>query len=106
MARPPALPPQDKARLVLAVLAKETTVSQAARQAQVSEQAIANWRRQFIQAGRLGLEGQAAVRTSHKEDLLSDEVRKLKLALGEAYIELLTWRRVGEARRVPLPTSS
>ncbi|RBL87300.1 helix-turn-helix domain-containing protein, partial [Streptomyces cavourensis] len=48
----------------------------------------------------------AAVRTSHKEDLLSDEVRKLKLALGEAYIELLTWRRVGEARRVPLPTSS
>jgi transposase len=104
--RPPALPAQDKARLVLAVLSKETTVSQAARQARVSEQAIANWRRQFIQAGSLGLDGQAVGRLSQKEEVLSDEVRKLKQALGEAYVELLAWRKVGEVRRVPSPTSS
>lgn len=51
MPRPPALPAREKTRLVLSVLAKECTVSEAARAARVSEQSIANWRRQFLEGG-------------------------------------------------------
>jgi transposase len=45
MARPSALPVEEKVRIVLAVLAGELTVSAAARQAKVSEQSVGNWKR-------------------------------------------------------------
>lgn len=38
MARPSALPPEERTRLVLSVLAGEMTVAEAARKAKVSEQ--------------------------------------------------------------------
>jgi transposase len=55
MARPTALPMEEKVRIVLAVLAGELTVAQAARQSKVSEQSVSNWKRQFIETGRAGL---------------------------------------------------
>ena len=40
MPRPPSLPPAEKQRLVLSILAGEMTVAAAARQAKVSEQSV------------------------------------------------------------------
>ncbi|MFJ2816617.1 transposase [Streptomyces sp. NPDC087294] len=106
MPRPPALPSEQKTRLVLAVLSKERTVSEAARAAQVSEQSIANWRRQFLEGGSAAMAGKsAAYNGSQREAALLQEVHKLKQALGEAYVELMTWRRTQEYRRVPYATS-
>lgn len=47
-------PVEDKARIVLSVLAGETTVAEAARKAKVSEQSVGNWKRQFLEAGEHG----------------------------------------------------
>ncbi len=103
MPRPPALPPQDKARVVLSVLTGERTLAEAARAAQVSEQSIANWRRQFIEGGTAKLAGLAGNRPSDREEQLSAQVRQLKAALGEAYVELIAWRKQGQ-RRIPVPS--
>ncbi|MFI7295382.1 transposase [Streptomyces sp. NPDC050121] len=105
MPRPPALPAKDKTRLVLAVLAKECTVSEAARAAQVSEQSIANWRRQFLEGGSMALAGAAPPSGSQREAALIEEVHRLKQALGEAYVEVMAWRRTGDRPRVPSRTS-
>lgn len=55
MARSSALPPEEKTRLVLSVLAGEMSIAEAARKAKVSEQSVSNWKRQFIDAGRQGV---------------------------------------------------
>ena len=55
MARPPVLPAEEKARIVLSILAGEITVAEAARRVKVSEQSIGTWKRQFLEAGRAGL---------------------------------------------------
>ena len=55
MARPAALPSEEKVRIVLSVLAGEVTVAEAARRAKVSEQSVGNWKRQFLESGRAGL---------------------------------------------------
>lgn len=106
MPRPPALPPQQKVKLVLAVLAKEKTIAEAARQAQVSEQSVANWRKQFIDGGVSSLHGTAVSRSTDREQELLSQVRQLKAALGEAYVELIAVRRAGGFRRLPSRTSS
>ncbi|MCX4666008.1 transposase [Streptomyces sp. NBC_01381] len=106
MARPPALPSEEKVRIVVSVLSKDRTVAEAAREAQVSEQSISNWRRQFLQGGSAAMGGNLISHsTAQREQALSEEVRKLKQALGEAYVELMTWRRTGDYRRVPSGTS-
>ena len=51
MARPPALPAEEKTRIVLSILAGELTVAEAARRAKVSEQSVGTWKRQFLEAG-------------------------------------------------------
>lgn len=105
MPRPPALPVNDKLVIVLAVLSGKQTVAQAARQAEVSEQSILNWRKQFIEGGRTGLEGALANRVSEREADLTAEIKRLKTVLGEVYLELNTWRKAGPLRRVPTRTS-
>ncbi|MED7948087.1 transposase, partial [Streptomyces sp. BE20] len=52
MVRPPVLPPEEKVRIVLSILAGEMTVAEAARRVKVSEQSIGNWKRQFLESGR------------------------------------------------------
>jgi len=99
MARPPAIPPQEKVRIVLAVLAGEQTVAQAARLARVSEQSIANWRRQFIEGGTAKLKRVTADGPTLREEQLLLQVRQLKAALGEAYVELMALRKLGAERR-------
>ena len=49
MSRPPTIPAEKKLRIVLSVLQGEITIAEAARREKVSEQAIGNWKRQFLE---------------------------------------------------------
>ena len=55
MGRPPAIPAEQKARIVMSVLAGEMTIAQAARSEKVSEQSIGRWKADFLEAGKTGL---------------------------------------------------
>jgi transposase len=104
MARPSALPVEEKVRIVLAVLAGELTVAAAARQAKVSEQSVSNWKRQFVETGRAGLAAGSG-KPSVREQQLEAEVAELTQALGEAHVELRVWKKSAEHRLGPLRTS-
>ena len=104
MARPPVLPPAEKQRYVLAILAGEMTVATAARQAKVSEQAMGTWKRQFLEAGAAGLAAGAS-KPSSREQQLAAEVAELTTALGEAAVELRVWKKSAEGRLGPSKTS-
>jgi len=52
MARPPVIPLEKKIRVVLAVLAGEVSVTEAARKEQVSEQSIHRWKADFVEGGK------------------------------------------------------
>jgi transposase len=104
MGRPPVIPSEQKTRIVLSVLAGELTVAEAARREKVSEQAIGNWKRQFLEAGKTAL---AAGRSgpSTREQQLEAEVSELTQALGEAAVELRIWKKSAEGRLGPSRTS-
>ncbi|MEU7279193.1 helix-turn-helix domain-containing protein [Streptomyces sp. NPDC045431] len=87
VSRPPALPAERKAAIVLAILSGETTAAEAARTAGVSGQAVGNWKRRFIEAGRDGLDCRTEHHSSRELELLS-EIKALKGALGESYLQL------------------
>jgi transposase len=104
MARPPALPAEEKTRIVLSILAGELTVAEAARRAKVSEQSVGTWKRQFLEAGKAGLTiGRAGPST--REQQLEAEVADLTQALGEAAVELRVWKKSAEGRLGPSRTS-
>ena len=98
MARPPIMPAEKKAQLVLDILAGTLSVAEAARKAEVSEQAVGNWKRQFLASGRQGLEG-ADKKSSEQERRLLAEIAELKAALGEVYVQLRA-RRASAGRHV------
>jgi len=104
MARPPALPIEEKTRVVLSILAGEMTVAEAARRVKVSEQSVGTWKRQFLEAGRAGL---VAGRSgpSAREAQLEAEVAELTTALGEAAVEVRVWKRSAGGRLGPSRTS-
>lgn len=104
MPRPPSLPPAEKQRLVLSVLAGEMTVAAAARQAKVSEQSVGNWKRQFLEAGAAGLAAGSGSPSS-REQQLEAEVAEPTTALGEAAVELRVWKKSAEHRLGPSKTS-
>lgn len=105
MSRPPVFPVEDKVRIVLSVLAGEATVAEAARKAKVSEQSVGNWKRQFLEAGKLGLAAGGSSRPSSREEQLAAEVAELTTALGEAHVELRVWKKSAEGRLAPSRTS-
>jgi transposase len=102
--RPPSLPPAEKQRLILSILAGEMTVAAAARQAKVSEQSVGNWKRQFLEAGAAGLAAGSG-KPSTREAQLEAEVAELTTALGEAAVELRVWKKSAEHRLGPSKTS-
>jgi transposase len=104
MPRPPSLPPAEKQRLVLSILAGEMTVAAAAQQAKVSEQSVVNWKRQFLEAGAAGLAAGSG-KPSTREQQLEAEVAELTTALGEAAVELRAWKKSAEHRLGPSKTS-
>jgi transposase len=104
MGRPPVIPPEKKTRIVLAVLAGETSIAEAARKEQVSEQSISRWKAEFVEAGKTAL---VAGKTgpSTREEQLEAEVVELTQALGEAAVELRVWKKSAEGRLGPTRTS-
>ncbi|MFZ3499148.1 transposase [Streptomyces sp. 5.8] len=98
------MPAADKLNIVLGVLSGTQTIAEAARRASVSEQSVGNWKRQFLEGGRTGLEGGTSRNAQRERDLLS-EITELKTALGEAYVQLRVRRKSGEYRTVPFQTS-
>lgn len=64
----------------------------AMRAARRGQQAIGNWKRQFCEAGRSGVETGAS-RPSTRERPLEDEVAELTTALGEAAVEIRVWKK-------------
>ena len=52
MGRPPVIPAEVKARIVLSVLSGEVSIAEAARREKVSEQSIGRWKADFLEAGR------------------------------------------------------
>jgi transposase len=104
MGRPPVIPPEKKIRVVLAVLAGEVSVSEAARKEQVSEQSIHRWKADFVEAGKVGLiAGRAGPST--REAQLEAEVAELTQALGEAHLQVRVWKKSAEGRLGPSKTS-
>jgi transposase len=104
MGRPPMIPPEKKTRIVLAILAGEMSMAEAARKEKVSEQSIGRWKAEFIEAGRTAL---VAGRSgpSSREQQLEAEVVELTQALGEAHVELRVWKKSAEGRLGPSRTS-
>lgn len=105
MARPAAVPAEDKVRIVLSVLAGEVTVAEAARRAKVSEQSVGNWKRQFLEAGRSGLVAGKSGGPSTREQQLAAEIEDLTQALGEAHLQARVWKKSAEGRLGPSRTS-
>lgn len=95
MARPSKKTIDQKLRIVLSVLRGEHSAAEAARRNGVSEQSVHNWKKQFLDAGRLGLES-GVQRRSSREAELEAENEELKAALGEAHVELRVWKRGAE----------
>lgn len=104
MGRPPVIPVEKKARIVLSVLAGEMTIAEAARRERVSEQSIGRWKADFLEAGKAGL---AAGRSkpSTREQQLEAQVSELTQALGEAAVEIRVWKKSAQGRLGPSRTS-
>ena len=105
MARPSVFSVEDKYRLVLAVISGEMSVAEAARRGKASEQSISNWKRLFLESGKLGLAETGKPGPNARERQLLEEVEELKAALGEAHVELRVWKRSAEHRLGPTRTS-
>ncbi len=96
MPRPHVMPPEEKTRLVLAILAGEMSIAEAARRAKVSEQSVSNWKRRFIEAGRQGVAEGGKPGPNARERQLLTELEEVKAALGEAHVELRVWKKSAE----------
>ena len=95
MARPSKKTPEQKLQIVLSVLRGELSAMDAARRNGVSKQSVHNWKRQFLEAGREGLE-KGARRPSSREMELEAENEELMAALGEAHVQLRVWKKGAE----------
>lgn len=104
------VPVETRLQLVLAVLAHEMTVAEAARRQGVSAESINRWRNRFVDAGKAAMEdgmpGKAGSRGSLVERRQRAEIQELKLALAEATVQLRIWHEGSEyGDQVPSQTS-
>jgi transposase len=104
MGRPPVIPAEVKARIVLSVLSGEVSIAEAARREKVSEQSIGRWKADFLEAGKTALVAGKSGRST-REQQLEAEVAELTQALGEAAVELRVWKKSAEGRLGPSRTS-
>jgi DNA-binding SARP family transcriptional activator/transposase-like protein len=103
--RPGRLSGEDKALLVLGLLSGDLTVAEAARKYRQPEPDIERWQRQFLDGGRAGLADTAQAGPRPDPDL-SARVAELTTALGEAHIELRTWKRRALTENNPLKVAT
>ena len=104
MSRPPVVPAEKKIRIVLAVLAGEVSIAEAARKEKVSEQSIGRWKADFLEGGKTALTAGKTGRST-REQQLEAEVTELTQALGEAAVEIRVWKKSAEGRLGPSRTS-
>jgi transposase len=99
----PTIPPEKKIRIVLAILAGEMSIAEAARKGSFRavswpvEGGVHEAGRTALVAGRSG--------PSSREEQLEAEVVELTQALGEAHVELRVWKKSAEGRLGPSRTS-
>lgn len=91
----PSKKPEEKARIVLAVIKGEMSITEAARRYECSPTSITNWRDQFVEGGMSALAANARHGPTTKEQELERELEDVKTALGEAHVELRVWRKGG-----------
>lgn len=104
MGRPPVIPAEKKQRAVLAVLAREATIVEAARREQVSEQSVGRWKAAFLEAGAAALaDGTASA--GGREKQLEAELAELRRTVREAEVEIEVWKRSAGGRLGPSTTS-
>lgn len=101
---------EDKARIVLAILAGEITAAEAARRCGMSAVQVTKWKHQFLEAGSARMlevpSGPAGRAGSPEQRRLTLENQELKLALAEATVQLRIWQRGAQmADQVPSKTS-
>ena len=99
MGRPPAIPTEEKVRLVLSVISGEMPIGQAARHGKVSEQSVSRWKQQFLAGAKDGLAegGRSGISDSRERALLA-EIEELRAALGETHVQLRVWKKSAEGR--------
>ena len=97
------IPAEKKPRIVLSVIAGETTVAEAARREKVSEQSIGRWKADFLAAGKTALTAGKSGPSSREEQLAA-EAADLTQALGEAAVEIRMWKRSAQGRLGPSRT--
>ena len=85
------------------ILEVRTTMVQAAREYQVSESSISKWKRQFIDAGRLGLTPGRSAESSHRAAELEAGNELLRAALDQTMALARVWRMFAESRLGPFP---
>ncbi len=95
MARAPKHLVDFKLKIVLSALSGEAAVADLARRHGVCETSISNWKQQFLQAGRQGLQAAAKRGPSSRETELEHEVQGLTCAVGELHIKLRTSEQAG-----------
>jgi transposase len=95
MARPPLRPPEEKLRIVLAIVRGELSIKEAARREGISETSIAAWRDRFLEGGRQALAQGARRGPDPLAMALERECEELKAALGEAHAELRVIKKGG-----------
>jgi transposase len=106
MARPPSMPIAEKQRIVLSILSGEMTVAEAARRNKVSEASVHRWKAQFLEGAREGLaEGGNPGKGTARERELAEENEQLKIALGEAAVQIRVWQKSAENHLGPSKTS-
>ena len=88
MARPPKHPVEFKLKIVMSALSGESSVADLACRHGVSQTAISNWKQQFLQGGRQGLEAAARRGPSSRELDLQREVQTLTQVVGELHVKL------------------
>ena len=101
---------EEKARLVLAVLANEMTCAEAARRCGVTAVTMTKWKHQFLEAGAQRLQevpsGAPGDKGNAEQRRMQLENEQLKLALAEATVQLRIWQRgAALADQVPSRTS-
>ena len=104
------VPAETRLHLVLAVLAHEMTVAEAARRHGVSTESINRWRNRFVDAGKAvmedGMPGKSGARGSLVERRQPAEIQELKLALADATVQLRIRQKGSEyIDQVPSQTS-
>ena len=104
MARTSGISSERKLQVVLAVLKGEVSAVEAGRRVGVSEQAVHNWKRAFLDAGVAGIEQGKRASRSQREAALEAEVEELKAALGETVAELRVVKKGRSTREILFPS--